>query len=272
MLDEVVHDDRQHHLRVVGQSRRQHQPGTVVVRPQPEDQRRPLRGGGPGPPRHRPVRTEREGTQPCDEREGGGQEVSVRRGHHPGQGDRGVGVVQEQKHGRVGELERQPGRLRPPLPHSPPGRQSEQRGEDDRGGQHAGITRELIRVTNDTRVSSDTMVELLRRIASRTTGPVTVVLDNARYPRCEAVETEAKRLGVELLFLPPYSPNRNLIERLWKFTKKKALWGKHYADFATFCGAIDDCLNRVQTDYREPLASFMTLNFQTFNNASFMAA
>lgn len=115
-----------------------------------------------------------------------------------------------------------------------------------------GITRELIRVTNDTRVSSDTMVELLRPIASRTTGPVTVVLDNARYPRCEAVETEAKRLGVELLFLPPYSPNRNLIERLWKFTKKKALRGKHYADFATFCGAIDDCLNRVQTNYRRP--------------------
>ena len=36
----------------------------------------------------------------------------------------------------------------------------------------------------------------------------------------------------------------------WKFTKKQALRGKHYADFATFCGAIDDCLNRVQTILR----------------------
>jgi transposase len=135
-----------------------------------------------------------------------------------------------------------------------------------------GVTRELIRVTNDTRVSSDTMIELLRRIATQTTGAITVVLDNARYQRCEAVETEAERLGIELLFLPSYSPNLNLIERLWKFTKKKALRGKHYADFATFRGAIDDCLNRIHTDHREALASLMTLKFQTFDNASFLAA
>ena len=135
-----------------------------------------------------------------------------------------------------------------------------------------GVTRELIRVTNDTRVSSDTMVELLGVIATQVKGPTTLVLDNARYQRCEAVKVEAKRVGVELLFLPPYSPNLNLIERLWKFTKKKALRGKHYPDFATFRGAIDDCLNRVHTDHREALASLMTLKFQTFDNASFLAA
>lgn len=99
-----------------------------------------------------------------------------------------------------------------------------------------------------------------------------MVLDNARYQRCAAVEAEAKRLGVELLFLPSYSPNVNLIERLWKFTKKEALRGKHYPDFATFRGAIDDCLNRIRTDRREALASLTTLKFQTFDNASFLAA
>jgi len=135
-----------------------------------------------------------------------------------------------------------------------------------------GVTRELIRVSNDTRVSSDTMIELLGAIAARTRGATTLVLDNARYQRCEAVRMEAKRLGVELLFLPSYSPNLNLIERLWKFTKKRALRGKHYPDFATFTGAIDDCLNRIHTDHREALASLMTLKFQTFDNASFLAA
>ena len=134
------------------------------------------------------------------------------------------------------------------------------------------VTRELIRVSNDSCVSCDTMIELLRQIASHTTGLITVVLDNARYQRCEVVETEAKRLRIQLLFLPSYSPNLNLIERLWKFTKKKALRGKHYPDFATFCGAIDDCLNRVQTEHREALASLMTLKFQAFDNASFMPA
>lgn len=135
-----------------------------------------------------------------------------------------------------------------------------------------GVTRELIRVTNDTRVSSDTMVELLGRIAARVTGPTTLVLDNARYQRCAAVEAEAKRLGIVLLFLPSYSPNLNVIERLWRFTKKKALRGKHYADFATFRAAIDECLDRIPTDHREALASLMTLMFQTFDSDSFLAA
>lgn len=134
------------------------------------------------------------------------------------------------------------------------------------------VTRQLIRVSNTSRVSCDTMIELLHQIATQTTGAVTVVLDNARYQRCAAVKAEAKRLKIKLLFLPSYSPNLNPIERLWKFTKKKALRGKHYPDFATFCGAIDDCLNRVQTEHREALASLMTLKFQTFDNASFVAA
>ena len=134
------------------------------------------------------------------------------------------------------------------------------------------VTRQLIRVTNDTRVSSDTMIALLGRIAAQLVGPVTLVLDNARYQRCAAVMAEAARLHIDLLFLPSYSPNLNLIERLWKFTKKKALRGKHYPDFASFRAAIDDCLDRIGTDHRHALASLMTLEFQTFDKASFLAA
>jgi len=45
---------------------------------------------------------------------------------------------------------------------------------------------------------------------------------------------EAKALGIDLLFLPPYSPNLNLIERLWKFTKKKCLYNEFYETFSKF--------------------------------------
>ena len=134
------------------------------------------------------------------------------------------------------------------------------------------LSRELIRVTNDTRVSSDTMVELLGRIKGSSQGPTTLVMDNARYQRCKAVEAEAKRLGIGLLFLPSYSPNLNVIERLWKFTKKRALRGKHYADFAAFRAAIDNCLDRIPTDHKDELQSLMTLKFQTFDSDSFLAA
>ncbi len=52
---------------------------------------------------------------------------------------------------------------------------------------------------------------------------------------------KAKELGIHLLFLPPYSPNLNLIERLWKFTKKKCLYNQYYESFDRFKEAIDDC-------------------------------
>lgn len=53
--------------------------------------------------------------------------------------------------------------------------------------------------------------------------PITLVLDNARYQRCDLVQTLARSLRIELLYLPSYSPNLNLIERLWRFVKKECL-------------------------------------------------
>jgi hypothetical protein len=54
-----------------------------------------------------------------------------------------------------------------------------------------------------------------------TPGPITLVLDNARYQKCQLVWAVAETLQIELLYLPAYSPNLNLIERLWKFVKKQ---------------------------------------------------
>jgi transposase len=53
--------------------------------------------------------------------------------------------------------------------------------------------------------------------------PITLVLDNARDQRCALVPSLARALRIELVFLPRYSPNLNLIERLWKFVKKQCL-------------------------------------------------
>jgi len=51
--------------------------------------------------------------------------------------------------------------------------------------------------------------------------PVTLVMDNARYQRCNVVREFAESLNIELLFLPSYSPNLNLTERFWKFVKNQ---------------------------------------------------
>ncbi len=100
--------------------------------------------------------------------------------------------------------------------------------------------------------------------------PITVVLDNARYQRCRLVQWQAAQLGIELLFLPPYSPNLNLIERLWKFVKKKCLYSKYYDKFDKFQRAISECLEEASTIHKTELDSLLTLNFQTFDKSQFM--
>jgi len=68
--------------------------------------------------------------------------------------------------------------------------------------------------------------------------------------------------------LPPYSPNLNLIERLWKFVKKECLYSKYYETFALFKAAIVGCLAEASGKHKPKLASLLTLNFQTFENES----
>lgn len=135
------------------------------------------------------------------------------------------------------------------------------------------VTRELIAVTNTTVVNTETMCALLRKIAAvGLAGPITLVLDNARYQRNAVVQGMASELEITLLFLPSYSPNLNLIERLWKFIKRNRLYGRYYANFQEFRLGIDDCLSELSSTHSAALKKLMTLNFQTFQNVTLLAA
>ena len=72
------------------------------------------------------------------------------------------------------------------------------------------------------------------------------------------------KVGRKVEYLPAYSPNLNLIERLWKFVKKKCLYSKYYPDFNAFKSNISECLNKTHTEYKAELKTLLTLNFQTF--------
>jgi transposase len=133
------------------------------------------------------------------------------------------------------------------------------------------ITHELISVVNDTYINSESVCALLHKLAALNLSvPITVFLDNARYQKCALVMATAASLNIELCFLPSYSPNLNLIERLWKFVKKQCLYSKYYADFASFKAAITDCLNKTHTTHKTDLDTLLTLKFQTFQKAQFM--
>jgi len=135
------------------------------------------------------------------------------------------------------------------------------------------ITRELIAVTNTTVVNTETMCQLLHKIAAvGLSGPITLVLDNARYQRNATVQDLAAQLGITLLFLPSYSPNLNLIERLWRFLKRHSIYGRYHPTFSDFKAAIEETIDGLSTTYADQLATLMTLQFQQFENVSLLAA
>jgi transposase len=127
------------------------------------------------------------------------------------------------------------------------------------------VSHELIKVTNDTYISALSVCELFDNIRKRHfDSPVVVVLDNARYQKCKIVFDKAKQLGIELLYLPPYSPNLNIIERLWKFVKKKCLHSKYYETFDLFKQSISNCLDGTDTIYKDELDTLLNQKFQRF--------
>ena len=127
------------------------------------------------------------------------------------------------------------------------------------------ITHEVLTVKNLTYITAETVCELLALLAGTYPDlPITIILDNARYQRCIRVQTVAQTLGIELLYLPTYSPNLNLIERFWKFVKKQCLYSKYYPDSTSFQLAIEACIKQAPSTHKEALASLLTLRFQTF--------
>lgn len=91
---------------------------------------------------------------------------------------------------------------------------------------------------------------------------ISLVLDNATYNRAALVREWLARSGcrVRLVYLPPYAPNLNLIERLWWFFKKKTLWNNHYATLAEFRAAIHGFFTNLDR-WKPELASLLTRNF-----------
>jgi len=132
-------------------------------------------------------------------------------------------------------------------------------------------TKELVTVTNLTYITAETVCELLTTLAAQSPAiPITLVLDNAKYQHCRLVQDLAASLRIELLFLPSYSPNLNLIERLWKLVKGECLNGKYYETFSSFQGSIEDCLRKVPTEHRDAVTSLITRNFQLFDKEAFL--
>ena len=91
---------------------------------------------------------------------------------------------------------------------------------------------------------------------------VTNVNDSSRA--VHANQQTAAALGIELVYIPSYSPNLNLIERLWKFVKSE-LRIKYYDDFDIFKERINSIVSSTDKGNKNRIDSLITDKVQLFD-------
>ena len=132
------------------------------------------------------------------------------------------------------------------------------------------VTYQTETIMNDSYLNADSVCESMEKLCKNNPDEwLYIVLDNAAYQRCKKVKQKAAELNINLIFLPPYSPNLNLIERLWKFLRKNILVNKYYHSFQEFYSAIELFVNTLHENYFEQLSSLLSFHFEVLDSAIF---
>ena len=106
-----------------------------------------------------------------------------------------------------------------------------------------------------------------KRLVAHPEGPVHVICDNARYYKNKALNVWLADKRLVQVFLPPYSPNLNLIECLWKFLRQKIINTAFYRTKGPFKTAVLDFFDRL-SEFGPELASRMRLKFHVLDSQS----
>jgi len=128
------------------------------------------------------------------------------------------------------------------------------------------VTKKVETITNDSYIKADSVIALIDKLVANSVGlPIKIILDNAAYQRCNLVKDYARNAGVELIFLPTYSPNLNLIERLWKFVKSEVLNAAYHGTFNDFKFAIDNCIFQTDKNLKSQMDVLISEKVQLFD-------
>jgi len=122
-------------------------------------------------------------------------------------------------------------------------------------------TKEVLYV-EDERINAQTMIALLLLILkAQKDGKIHIILDNAKYYHAEIVKDFLiNHPRITFHFLPPYSPNLNIIERLWHVLKKQVVYNKFYQKFDDFKMAVNDFFKN-KAWMKEEFENLLTDNF-----------
>ena len=120
----------------------------------------------------------------------------------------------------------------------------------------------ILTTLTEEKCNAERVIEFFQKIRDTYPGMnIVIILDNARYNYAKVTRAFAEENGIFLLFLPPYAPNLNLIERLWKFAKKYLVNNKYHEKFSQFSDATNNFFNNLKKHQQE-LTSLMTHKFQ----------
>ncbi len=123
-------------------------------------------------------------------------------------------------------------------------------------------TMNLVMRYDDT-INADSTIKLFEQIeaAYPHAEKITVICDNARYYRSKMVRAYLENSSIELMFLPPYAPNLNLIEPYWKYFKKIVLYNRYYETFQKFKQACENFFENPE-EHLSPLRTLLLKNFR----------
>jgi transposase len=134
--------------------------------------------------------------------------------------------------------------------------------------------RQVFSLFNDTSVNAGTIAGYLQWLRNAhyldLDKRLYIVLDNAQYQYCDWVKEEADNWNIELVFLPTYSPNLNIIERLWKHMKRQ-LAKEYFNGKETFEAAIMGLLENVNSEeFSAKFDTLFSLKFQSFEKSKIL--
>ena len=111
-------------------------------------------------------------------------------------------------------------------------------------------------------INADSTMDVFYKIEAKHPDAETIyiIADNARYYHACLLKDHLEGTKIQLLYLPPYSPNLNLIERYWKFFKKTVMHNHYYQTFEQFKQACKSFF-RKRKNYLPELKNLLTENF-----------
>jgi len=118
-------------------------------------------------------------------------------------------------------------------------------------------------------VNAVSMMDFLEslRWQSANTGTIHLILDGAGYHKAQTLKDRAQELDIKLYYLPPYSPNLNPIERLWKVMNEKVRNNHCFHSAKEFRQKINDFFDHTLPEIGKSLDTRINDNFQLFDPA-----